>query len=109
MNRKEIMNLEEKPLLDLVEKNFNIKLDGVKDEENICAAWQIVDILAQKGWMINIRRDPDLKNVDGCKFNNGPGTIFAQYGSLPNFNTISEGICKTSLIALKSTEGIKTD
>jgi len=49
-----------------------------------------------------------VKSLDGYKFDNGPGTIFAQHGSLPYFGSMCEGICKTCLIALVLTESIKT-
>jgi hypothetical protein len=43
-----------------------------------------------------------MKRVDGYDFKGGgPRTIFAQYGEFPNFGSVTEGICKTSLIALE--------
>ena len=108
MDREAILVLEEKPLLDLVEKNFDVKLDGLRDEEHLSGAWGIMEILVKKGWGFDIRLDRNLKSVDGYKFEDGPGTIFAQYGSRPYFGSMCEGICKTCLIALVVTEGIKT-
>jgi len=102
MTRKEILNLEEDKLLELVYKNFAIKIQGLEDSSNLASAWPIVQKLVQQGWGIDIRLDKELINVDGYKFHNGPGTIFAQYGSRPNFDTTVEGICKTGLIALKT-------
>jgi len=108
MDRDAILVLEEKPLLDLVEKSFNVKLKGLKDEEHLSGAWGIMEILVEKGWGFDIRLDRNLKSVDGYKFENGPGTIFAQHGSRPYFGSMCEGICKTCLIALLLSEGIKT-
>jgi hypothetical protein len=43
-----------------------------------------------------------MKRVDGYDFKGGsPRTIFAQHGEFPNFGSITEGICKTSLIILE--------
>jgi hypothetical protein len=109
MDRDTILVLEEKPLLDIVEKNFNVKLGGLRDEEHLSQAWGIMKILVEKGWGFNMRLDRDLKSVDGYKFENGPGTIFAQHDSRPYFGSMCEGICKTCLIALVLTEGIRTD
>jgi len=109
MDRDTILVLEEAPLLDIVEKNFNVKLGGLRDEEYLTQAWGIMEILVEKGWSFDMRLERNLKRVDGYKFDNGPGTIFAQYGSLPYFDSMCEGICKTCLIALVLTEGVKTD
>jgi len=109
MDRDTILVLEEKPLLDIVEKNFNVKLGGLRDEKHLSQAWGIMEILVEKGWGFNMRLDRDLKSVDGYKFGDGPGTIFAQHSSRPYFGSMCEGICKTCLIALVLTEGIRTD
>lgn len=104
MNRKEIMNLPEENLLDLVYKNFGISVSGLDDNSNMSSAWRIIQELVKQGWGIDIRMTEGLINVDGYKFDNGPGTIFAQYGSRPNFGTTVEGICKTALIALQTVQ-----
>jgi hypothetical protein len=109
MDRDTILVLEEAPLLDIVEKNFNVKLGGLKDEEYLSQAWGIMEILVEKGWGFDMRLDRNLKRVDGYKFDDGPGTIFAQHGFRPYFGSMCEGICKTCLIALVLTEGIRTD
>ncbi len=67
-----------------------------------------MQILVEKGWGFDIRLDRTVKSVDVYKFENGPGTIFAQHGSRPYFGNMCEGICKTCLIRLVLTEGIKT-
>jgi len=109
MDRDTILNLEEAPLLDIVVKNFNVKLGGLRDEEYLTQAWGIMDILVEKGWSFDMRVERNLKRIDGYKFDNGPGTIFAQHGSLPYFDSMCEGICKTCLVALELTEGVKTN
>ena len=109
MDRDDILELEERPLLELVEKNFNVKLEGLRDGDHLSKAWGIMEILIEKGWGFDIRLDQNLKSVDGYKFDNGPGTIFAQHGSRPYFSSMCEGICKTCLIALVLTQGIQTD
>lgn len=100
MTRDEILSLsEDKKIIELVDKNFEIQLQDLEDSSSLSTAWQIIQKLVQEGWAIDLRLDKDLINVDGYKFHNGPGTIFAQYGFRPNFNTSVEGICKTALIA----------
>jgi hypothetical protein len=106
MDKDTIMALGEKPLLEIVEKNFNIKLSGLRDDKHLSVAWGIIDILVEKGWVFDMRRELNMNSVDGFKFKNGPGTIFAQHGHRPNFGSMCEGICKTCLIALALTEGV---
>ncbi|MFP3909295.1 MAG: hypothetical protein ACOC5L_02225 [Halobacteriota archaeon] len=105
MDRSEIMGMDQETLLALVEKNFGVKINGLEDENNLSSAWKILEILVVKGWIIYVQLRRNLREVDG--FKSGPGTIFAQYGSRPNFSTTTEGICKTGLIALELTEGLK--
>jgi hypothetical protein len=103
ITRDEILNLQEDELLELVSKNFGVRLSGLEDTKYMSSAWKIVEILVEDGWGIDLRESPETINVDGYKFENGPGTIFAQYGSRPNFSSIVEGICRTALIALQTT------
>lgn len=105
MDRNEIMNMDQDTLLALVEKNFGVSVNGLDDENNLSSAWEIPKILVRKGWIIYVQLRSNLNEVDG--FKSGPGTIFAQYGTRPNFNSTTEGICKTGLIALQLTEGLK--
>jgi hypothetical protein len=107
MTRNEIMNLTEVRLLELISKNFGIKVEGLDDTSNMSSAWLIVKKLAQQGWGIDIRLTQELINVDGYKFDDGPGTIFAQHGFRPNFGTTVEGICKTALVALLTTNKLQ--
>jgi hypothetical protein len=104
MTRNEILDLSEDKLLKMVHKNFGVKLSGLGDTENMSFAWEIVEILIDKGWGIHLMRNPDVIKVDCYKFDGGLGTIFAQYGYSPNFSSIVEGICKTALIALTANE-----
>jgi hypothetical protein len=100
MNREEILAMDEERLLDLVHEKFNVALGGLEDRKYLSAVWGVVEKLVKKGWTIDIRVGKGSKRVDGYKFEEGgPGTIFAQYGQRPNFRSISEGICKTALIA----------
>jgi hypothetical protein len=103
MTREEILHLPETKLLKLVYGNFGITVPGLEDTKYMSSAWQIVEALVGKGWGIDVRHSPDSITVDGYKFDNGPGTIFAQYGNSPNFSTVVEGICRTALIALLTT------
>ena len=100
MNREEILAMDEERLLDLVHEKFNVALGGLEDTRYLSVAWEIVEKLGEKGWTTDIRVSAGSKSVDGYKFEGGgPGTIFAQYGHWPNFRSVTEGICKTALIA----------
>ena len=100
MNREEILAMDEERLLDLVHEEFNVALGGLEDAKYLSVVWGVVEKLEKKGWAIDIRVSTGSKSVDGYKFEGGgPGTIFAQYGHRPNFRSITEGICKTALIA----------
>ena len=83
MDRDAILDLEEKPLLELVEKNFNVKLGGLRDEEHLSDAWGMLETLVEKGWGFTIRFDVNVKSLDGYKFDNGPGTIFHSTAPCP--------------------------
>jgi hypothetical protein len=104
MNRKEILALTEEKLLDLVQEKFDVRIKNLQDTESLSTTWEIVDKLGKRGWTIDIISSESMKRVDEYKFEGGPGTIFAQYGESPNFGSITEGICKTSLIALELEE-----
>ena len=100
MDREEILSMEEGKLLDLVHEKFNVTLGGLEDTRYLSVAWEVVEKLEEKGWTTDIRVSAVSKSVDGYKFEGGgPGTIFAQYGHRPNFRSVTEGICKTALIA----------
>jgi len=100
MNREEILAMDEEKLLDLVREQFNVTFGGLEDAKYLSIAWAIVEKLGEEGWTIDFRVGMGSKTVDGYKFGDGgPGTIFAQYGQRPSFKSITEGICKTALIA----------
>lgn len=103
MNREEILAMEKERLLDLVQEKFNVRIKNLQDIESLSIAWEIVEKLEKRGWTIDIRSSESMKRVDGYKFikGGGPGTIFAQHYEFPNFRSVTEGICKTSLIALE--------
>ncbi|OYD15184.1 hypothetical protein CH330_06375 [candidate division WOR-3 bacterium JGI_Cruoil_03_51_56] len=101
MDMKEFLVMEDQQVLDLVQKRFGIKINGLEDTKNLSTAWKIVEKLKKAGWTIDIRVNAELKTVDGYRFEMGsPRTIFAQHGYRPNFGSITEGICRTGLIAL---------
>ncbi|MEA3475799.1 MAG: hypothetical protein U9R23_05105 [Candidatus Cloacimonadota bacterium] len=105
MDRKKILTLKQNELLDIVNKRFDITISGLEDAKNLSDAWKIVERLEKKGWRFDIISAKALKQVDGLRLENGnPVTIFAQYGYSPHFESITEGICKTALIALNIME-----
>jgi hypothetical protein len=102
MSRKEILAMEEEKFLDLVQEKFDVRVKNLQDTESLSTAWEIVEKLEKKSWTIDIRSSESMKRVDGYDFKGGsPRTIFAQHGEFPNFGSITEGICKTSLIILE--------
>ena len=106
MNREKILALKQNELLDIVNKKFDITISGLEDAKNLSDAWKIVEKLEKKGWRFDIVSAKGLKQVDGLRLENGnPVTIFAQYSYSPHFESITEGICKTALIALNIMEG----
>lgn len=99
MRRREILNLEEDKLIELINKNFDTNIKDLEDTNFLSEIWTIIEMLMEKGWRINIITENDLKQVDGVLINDGQSkTIFAQYGKVPSFGSIAEGICKTALI-----------
>jgi len=90
MDREEILSMEEGKLLDLVHEKFNVTLRGLEDSRYLSVAWEIVEKLEKKGWTTDIRVSAGSKSVDGYKF---------EGGGPPNFRSVTEGICKTALIA----------
>lgn len=106
MDRQEILTMGEEKLLDLVHEKFDVTIRNLENTNYLSAAWEIVKKLEKKGWTIDIRTGERIKSVDAYKFGeDGPGTIFAQHGRVPEFKSITEGICKTALIVSNIDEG----
>ena len=49
MTRNEILNLSEDKLLKLVYKNFGVTLSSLEDTADLSHAWQLVEMLVEKG------------------------------------------------------------
>ena len=101
MNKKEILAMKEEKLLNLIQEKFNVRIKNLSDTESLSTAWEIVEQLKEKGWRVDILSSKNREKIDAIKFaGGGPGTIFAQHGESPFFRSVTEGICKTSLIIL---------
>ena len=99
MNRIDILNLKEAKLLKLVNEKFDTNIDSIIDEDNLSEAWTIAQKLLQKGYRVDVQAYPEYKKIEGIQIESGsPTTIFARYGSTPNFKSVVEGICKLGLI-----------
>lgn len=98
MKRQEILKLDEEKVLKLISEKFDKNIDGFDDTEHLAQAWKIVEVLIVKGWRMNIIADDKVKQVDAILMDGGPETIFAQYGKVPVFDSITEGISKVALI-----------
>jgi len=104
MNRAEIFKLDNKSLLKLINQKHDVKLRSLTDQESLSQVWLIVTSLLKEGWRIDIQAYEKKIKVDGILLNQGrPVTVFAQYGTLPEFDTVVEGICRLALIIAEET------
>lgn len=102
MDREEILGMGERKLLNLIHEKFGITVNGLEDTKHLSEAWKVVEKLEEKGWRIDVMAKKGSREVDGIILGEkGPETIFAQYLDMPNFGSVTEGICKTALIILE--------
>jgi len=99
MDRNEILELKEKDLLKIINENYGIVLNNLIDKEQLSEVWPIVENLMEEGWRIDIQAKKDYIVIDGILIIEGsPVTLFARYGDVPKFKSVTEGICKVVLI-----------
>ncbi|MFA4647224.1 hypothetical protein P8X24_08250 [Pyrococcus kukulkanii] len=83
-------------LIKEVREKFGIEVRNMED------AWRLVEWLEERGWVVYIITAKDRKQVDA--WHSSYGTLFAQFGEIPNFPSILEGILKVALLAKKLEE-----
>ncbi len=99
MNREDILSMDECEIIKNVSNAYNLKIKTLQDEKDLSKAWNIVKKLFEKGWRIDIRAESKSIEVDGITMKNGsPNTVFARFGRIPDFESLTEGICKLALI-----------
>ncbi|AJC72015.1 hypothetical protein X802_07470 [Thermococcus guaymasensis DSM 11113] len=78
-------------LIGKVREKFDLEVNDMAD------AWKLVEWLEEKGWVVYIITAKDRKQVDA--WHPRYGTLFAQFGEVPNFGSILEGILTVALLA----------
>lgn len=78
-------------LIEKVREKFGFEVKDMAD------AWRLVEWLEERGWVVYIITAKGRKQVDAWHPNYG--TLFAQFGESPNFESILEGILTVSLLA----------
>ncbi len=74
-------------------EEYNVE---IRDPTDMTSAWRLVEILEDKGWVIYIITARGRKQVDAWHQNFG--SLFAQFGESPHFNSVLEGICTVALL-----------
>ena len=67
----------------------------IRDEEDMTNAWKLVETLKDKGWVVYIITAKGREQVDAWHPNYG--SLYAQFGEIPYFKSVIEGICVTAL------------
>ncbi|NJF25643.1 hypothetical protein [Thermococcus sp. Bubb.Bath] len=80
-------------LFDKVREEYGIE---IRDEGDMTSAWKLVEVLKEKGWVVYIIAAKGREQVDAWHPNFG--SLFAQFGETPNFESVLEGICNIALL-----------
>ncbi|WP_457742585.1 hypothetical protein [Thermococcus sp.] len=78
-------------LTEKIREKFGFRVNDMAD------AWRLVDWLEERGWVVYIITAKNRKQVDA--WHQKYGTLFAQFGEVPNFRSIFEGILTVALLA----------
>jgi phosphoserine phosphatase len=81
-----------KELIEKVREEYGIELN---DENDMTGAWKLVEALKEKGWVVYIITAKGREQVDAWHSNYG--SLYAQFGEIPLFKNVVEGICVTAL------------
>ena len=77
-----------------VKEEFGVE---IRNENDMTNAWKLVEVLKEKGWGVYIITARGREQVDAWHANYG--TLFAQFGEVPNFGSVLEGILTVALLA----------
>ncbi|AEO14044.1 hypothetical protein [Thermococcus sp. AM4] len=78
-------------LIGKVREKFGFEVKDMAD------AWRLVEWLEEREWVVYIITAKNRKQVDA--WHPRYGTLFAQFGEVPNFGSIFEGILTVALLA----------
>lgn len=80
-------------LFERIKEKYGIEILNETDMTN---AWKLIEILKEKGWVVYIITAKGRNQVDAWhpKF----GSLFAQFGENPNFESVLVGICNVALL-----------
>jgi len=67
----------------------------IEDENDMTNAWKLVETLKDRGWVVYIITAKGREQVDAWHPNYG--SLYAQFGEIPHFTNVVEGICVTAL------------
>jgi len=67
----------------------------IEDENDMTSAWKLVEMLKEDGWVVYIITAKGREQVDAWHPNYG--SLYAQFGEIPHFKSVIEGICVTAL------------
>ncbi len=99
IDRKEILEMEDEKLLSLVNQKFGTNIGSFNDREYLSQAWAVAERFMDEGWRFDVLAGKYSKRVDALIVTEGkPWTIFSQYGYVPEFRSVVEGIFKVALI-----------
>ncbi|NJE03323.1 hypothetical protein [Thermococcus sp. MV11] len=79
-------------LFERVKAEFGVE---VRNENDMSGAWKLVEMLKDKGWVVYIITARGREQVDAWHPNYG--SLYAQFGDIPSFKSVVEGICLTAL------------
>jgi lauroyl/myristoyl acyltransferase len=81
-----------KELFEKVRTEYGVEIAG---ENDMSGAWKLVEMLKEKGWVVYIITARGREQVDAWHPNYG--SLYAQFGEIPYFESVVEGICLTAL------------
>jgi len=75
-----------------IQEEYGVK---ISDEGDMTNAWKLVEILKEDGWVVYIITAKGREQVDA--WHPKYGSLYAQFGEIPHFKSVVEGICVTAL------------
>jgi len=75
-----------------IQEEYGVK---ISDEGDMTNAWKLVEVLKEDGWVVYIIPAKGREQVDA--WHPKYGSLYAQFGEIPHFKSVVEGICVTAL------------
>jgi len=79
-------------LFERIRKEYGVR---ISNEGDISGAWKLVELLKENGWVVYIITARGREQVDA--WHPKYGSLYAQFGEIPHFKNVVEGICVTAL------------